>query len=110
MKRKFLISFVACLFSCLLAIMNIGCFDLLDDYSGDLSGGSSSKFEFVGETQRTYEYISSLGYTCEITGTIKNISSRSYSYVEIDFIVYDEAGNNLGTVLYNVNNINPGDT
>ena len=56
------------------------------------------------------DYSEYLGYTVTIEGTAKNTSSRNYSYVQIEFVVYDVNGNNLGTALANINNLGSGDT
>lgn len=72
-------------------------------------GESDSSNNPTGTTDKT-EKISLLdGYTgkvdseysYEITGTLKNNTNKNYSYVQIEFYVYDEAGNMLDTCLGN---------
>ena len=48
-------------------------------------------------------------YSVTITGTILNNSGFNYSCVQIEYVVYDEFGYNLGTVLANINNLLSGD-
>lgn len=40
-------------------------------------------------------------YSYEITGSIKNNTDKEYSYVQVEFYAYDEAGNVLDTCLGN---------
>lgn len=113
MKKSFFMSFCVCFMACVMVLLNVACFgDPAVSGTGDgaSSQTSSSKFEIVGETNCTYDYNEYLGYTCEITGILKNNTSLSYSYVNIEFSVYDEDGNNLGTALDSVNNIGSGET
>lgn len=51
----------------------------------------------------TNEYSDS--FTHYIEGTVTNNKDKNYSYVQIEFICYDAAGNNLGTALDNTNNL-----
>ena len=76
----------------------------------DFSLSEEDNFELVGEVSANVEYVKYLGYTCELYGTLKNNSNNSYSYVSIEFSIYDADGNNLGTAMANVNNIGPGET
>ena len=46
----------------------------------------------------------------KIAGTIKNISNETYSYVFINFIVYDSSGNQLGTISDSIENFQSGNT
>ena len=45
-----------------------------------------------------------------VTGTIRNNSSRNYSYVQVLFDVYDSSGNLVGNALGNINNLGPLET
>lgn len=47
------------------------------------------------------------GYEKSIDGRVKNNSSKQYSYVAVEFNLYDEGGNHLGTALANTNNLEP---
>ena len=69
----------------------------------------SEEFSYVSEPQMYTEYNEYLGWSAEVRGTLVNNTSKTYSYVQIEFSIYDSAGNNLGTALDNVNNIAPGD-
>lgn len=42
------------------------------------------------------------------TGRIRNNTRRTYSYVQVEINLYDEAGNLVGSTLDNVNNLAPG--
>jgi len=44
----------------------------------------------------SYEIITSIGSVL-VTGEVKNISDETYKYVKIRSIVYDSAGNQIGT-------------
>ena len=74
------------------------------------SGGESKKKYEIINTNMTYEYSEYLGYSANITGTFKNLSNKDFSYVQVEFSVYDAAGNNLGTAIDNINNLSAGDT
>ena len=75
-----------------------------------IAGGQSSSSDNPAGTTNNTEKISLLdGYTgsveseysYEITGTLKNNTDKDYSYVQIEFYVYDSAGNMLDTCLGN---------
>lgn len=70
---------------------------------------SNSKLE-ITNVQMSVDYTEYLGYSVSITGTAKNVTKRDFSYASVEFAVYDEAGNNLGTALDNINNLLDGDT
>ena len=57
------------------------------------------KFTYTIDTQ----YNDMFSYYIE--GTVKNNKNKEYSYVSIEFVCYDIAGNNLGTALDNTNNL-----
>ena len=42
-----------------------------------------------------------------IEGTVKNNTDKKYSYVDIEFSVYDKDGNNLGSCYDNNSNLDP---
>lgn len=44
----------------------------------------------------------------KIVGTLRNTTNREYGYVQIEFNLYDGAGNQVGSTLANVNNLEPG--
>ena len=43
-----------------------------------------------------------------IIGTVQNHSAFTYSYVQIDFNLYDKSGAQVGSAFANVNNLEPG--
>lgn len=45
-----------------------------------------------------------------VTGTVKNNSSKKYSYAQVEINLYDKDGNQVGSTLANVNNLEPGGT
>jgi len=49
-------------------------------------------------------------YSGEITGIVRNDSSRTYDYAQIEFNLYDSAGNQVGSTFDNINNLAPGAT
>lgn len=46
----------------------------------------------------------------KVLGTIKNLSSNAYSYVEVDINFYDNNGNQVDSTLTNMNNLEPNGT
>lgn len=63
------------------------------------------KFTLVSDKSKT----DSLG-TMYIEGKIKNNTDKEYSYVEVTFNLYDKDGNQLGTAMDNINNLEPNGT
>ncbi|MBQ3214220.1 MAG: hypothetical protein IJB10_04370 [Clostridia bacterium] len=49
-------------------------------------------------------------YTAVVKGRLTNKSSKKYAYVQVQFSLYDAAGNNLGTAFANMNELAGGDT
>ena len=64
----------------------------------------------VSQTTLSVEYNEYLGYSATVKGMAKNVSNRDFSYVSIEFSIYDSSGNNLGTALANINNLSKGDS
>jgi hypothetical protein len=58
------------------------------------------KFDVSNLTMTTDE----MGYA-HITGTVTNLKDKEYSYVQLEFNVYDESGAQIGTALANTNNL-----
>lgn len=46
----------------------------------------------------------------EITGRVKNTSSKTYAYAQITFIVANDAGEQVGSAMANVNSLEAGAT
>ena len=57
-------------------------------------------FTLISDTLTSDEF--GLNY---IEGSIQNNTSNDYSYVQVNFILYDEIGNQVGTALDNINNL-----
>lgn len=74
-----------------------------------LSTDNTPKLDISGTTL-SVEYNEYLGYSATIKGVAKNNTRKNYSYVSVEFSVYDSAGNNLGTALANINNLASGDS
>lgn len=74
-----------------------------------VGSSSESSSETPGTKQEKFSYTVdnsySNSYAYYIEGTVTNKTDRDYSYVSIEFICYDSAGNNLGTALDNTNNL-----
>lgn len=49
-------------------------------------------------------------YSRYIVGKIKNNTNETYSYVEVTISLFDDAGNQVGSTMDNVNNLAPGTT
>lgn len=54
-------------------------------------------YEITNQYNDTFSYY--------IEGNVKNNRNKNYSYVQIEFVCYDAAGNNLGTAMDNTNNL-----
>lgn len=100
--KKSILKISVIMLLCITTIFCTACFDLTPP--------AEESFELVGEISGDVEYVSYLGYSCELSGILRNKSNYSYSYVSIEFSLYDADGNNLGTALASVNNIGPGET
>jgi hypothetical protein len=48
--------------------------------------------------------------TSYISGIVRNNSDHRYSYVQINVPLYDAEGNQVGSALDNINDLNPGGT
>ena len=87
-----------------------GCF-FGDGSSSSSSGTSNNKEKLtISNVSMSVEYNLYLGYSAKITGTAKNLSGKDYSYASIEYTIYDEEGNNLGTAIDNINHLANGDT
>jgi ABC-type multidrug transport system fused ATPase/permease subunit len=67
------------------------------------------KYELVGGMDAVSGEIDNYGYL-RITGTLKNLTEKKFTYASVDFIVYDESGAQIGTALANMNYWEPGGT
>ena len=75
----------------------------------DESGSRKSKIE-ITNARIEVEYSEYLGYSAVIKGVATNITNTKFSYVSIEYAVYDSSGNNLGTAYDNISNLYSGDT
>lgn len=75
-----------------------------------VDGDSDKRTVDVSNTSLSVSYSEFLGYSASILGVAKNNTGKDLSYVQIEFSVYDSAGNNVGTALANINNLGAGDT
>lgn len=49
-------------------------------------------------------------YTHTIEGILKNVSGKRLDYAQVSFVIYDMAGNNIGSAFDNVNYIDANGT
>ena len=61
---------------------------------------AEEKFEIVGDITTESDQ-----FATYISGVIKNNSGKDCTYVQITFNLYDEDGNQIGTALDNINNL-----
>ncbi len=70
---------------------------------------SKEKLELTG-VYLEVDYTSLLGYSACVKGVATNTTNKDYSYAMIEFVIYDDAGNNLGTAIASITNLYSGDT
>lgn len=73
------------------------------------SSGTGNSLEPVQKSSMTVEEIYGTYYVT-ITGSAKNTSKRTMSYVSITFTLYDSAGNVVGTAIANQAGLSGGET
>lgn len=77
--------------------------DMEQSYSEAVEEQKNS-LELVGDITMTSS--GSMGfYTYNIEGILKNVSGRKLDYAQVSFVIYDMAGNNIGSAFDNVNYI-----
>ncbi|MGG7058277.1 FxLYD domain-containing protein [Clostridium nigeriense] len=64
------------------------------------STAKKEKFELVGEVETETDQ-----FATYLKGVIKNNSGKDCSYVQVTFNLYDAEGNQIGTALDNINNL-----
>ncbi len=106
MKKKLILT-VATLFSlCLILCSCDGLFD-----SSNSSGQTTTdQLQSVETPEYSCEYTKGLGYSVTVTGALKNVSNKKYSYVSITFTLYDADGYNIGTAMDNMNYLDTGES
>lgn len=78
-------------------------------------GGNTTQTSSQTKPQENFTLVSdkrvtdSIG-TTYIEGEIKNNTNKSYTYVQVTFNLYDADGNQLGTAVANINNLEPNGT
>ena len=100
--------FVSFLVAALSTFLFVGCFLNETDETG--VGANSKKIELVGSPTWEVEYSEYFGYSVEIKGIVKNEKNKDYSYVSVEFSIYDAEGNNMGTAMDSMNNLASGET
>ena len=77
--------------------------DIEQSYNESVETRKNS-LELVGNVSMTssggYGY-----YTYNIEGILKNVSGKRLDYAQVSFVIYDMAGNNIGSAFDNVNYI-----
>lgn len=67
-----------------------------------VSGTSVPKLELLGYDWKRGEYGNRY-----IVGSVRNNTNKQYSYVQVEFNLYDESGAQVGSAMTNVNNLEP---
>lgn len=65
---------------------------------------SKPKLELLSSTNEYADYVN------YIVGTVRNNTSRQYSYVQVEINLYDKSGTQIGSTLANANNLEPNAT
>ncbi len=116
MKTKVILSLSALLFAIFLAVGSVdpssssgssGSGDVGDNTrrtpsSDNTNTPSKPNLEVVDFSSKNEEYAR------YVVGTVRNNSSKNYSYVQVEINLLDESGNIVGSTLDNVNNLGPG--
>lgn len=86
--------------------------EVVEDFKQDYNEAveeSENALELVGDLKLTqsggYGY-----YTYYIEGILKNVSGKKLDYAQVSFVIYDSAGNNVGSAYDNVNYIDANGT
>lgn len=81
--------------------------DMVDDFEqsyNEAIEAQKNSLQLVGNVTMTssggYGY-----YTYNIEGVLKNVSGRKLDYAQVSFVIYDSAGNNIGSAFDNINYI-----
>lgn len=71
--------------------------------TGETKGSETAQaFTVVNWKWKTGEYGNRY-----IVGTVKNNTNKQYSYVQIEFNLYDKSGAQVGSTMDNINNLEP---
>lgn len=88
------------------AIGGLGGGDSTTDSGSNVSGQvetsatKKEKFELIGEVEQETDQ-----FATYLKGVIKNNSGKDCTYVQVTFNLYDADGNQIGTALDNINNL-----
>ena len=78
--------------------------DKAEQTYNELIEEQKQSLELVGNVTMTssgsYGY-----YTYNIEGVLKNVSGKKLNYAQVSFVIYDSAGNNIGSAFDNINYI-----
>ena len=89
----------------LVMICITGC-DFMDNLDKTIEDSTKPNVSCTTEKQ----YLDIYGYSYYIEGKCINNGSKDYNYLQVEYICYDKAGNNLGTAFDNTNNLLSGQT
>ena len=108
MKKQNIFISIAVILSLLLTLT--GCSSEMKDFFDEESSNPIINTDFNSNTEDNFTHEITNEDTDElglhrIEGTVTNNNNKDYQYVEIEFICYDDAGNNLGTAIDNTNNL-----
>lgn len=79
-----------------------GCsYDIYEPVRESIQESENNKFSLSEDRGYADEY----GFSYYIEGTVTNNTSRTYSYVQVTFNVYDENGSVIGSCWDNINNL-----
>ena len=92
----------------LLTFCLVSCGSTVDEVSG--GGTFDDDLTLVGEPVMTVDYDDYLGWSVEITGTLKNTSGQDLSYANIEFTLYDADGVTIDTAYDYISGIREGET
>ena len=99
-----------------IVIAAIGALPKLANVNKEQSASSAPKTTTATTKKTNFEageakwtYYNDLGY-CEVTGSLKNVSGKDYSYAEVTYGFYDSTGAKVGSGIDNLLNFKNGDT
>ncbi len=106
-KKNFFISIIAIF---ILLITLTGCSSEIKDIFDEEISNPITNTDINSDTEDNFTHEITNEYTDEIglhriEGIVTNNNDKDYQYVEIEFVCYDDDGNNLGTAVDNTNNL-----
>ena len=93
----------------LLIIIGLGAIFGTDTTTTTNQNNNSNSSTQINQPKEKFTLVSSEMTTdsigsCYIEGTIKNNTTKDYTYAQVTFNLYDKDGNQLGTAMDNINN------